>query len=109
MGKQDTLPTGSGANPHPLDPLTAAEITAAVAAIRAYASTPQAAVGGKPIEKLMFNSVTLRYPAKYSVLKWNGLVSAKELEEVAKGPIPEITRQADVSVSHALASGVTTC
>jgi hypothetical protein len=100
MGKQDTLSSSAGANPHPLDPLTAAEITAAVAAIRAYASTPKAAVGGKPIEKLMFNSVTL---------KWNGLVSAEELEEVAEGPIPDITRQADVGVSHALASDVTTC
>jgi hypothetical protein len=57
----------------------------------------------------MFNSVTLRYPAKYSVLKWNGLVNPKELEEVAKGPIADITRQADVGVSRALASGVTVC
>jgi Cu2+-containing amine oxidase len=97
MGSAHTASADREANQHPLDPLTANEIRAVVAAIRSYAAMPEAAVGGKSIENLLFNSVTLKPPPKYSVLKWSGAIPTAELEEISQGNIQQITRQADVS------------
>lgn len=50
--------TGTGPAPHPFDPLSNAEIDAAVQII------------GKELGQLHYNAVTLREPAKAEMLKW---------------------------------------
>lgn len=52
---------------HPLDPLSAMKVIAAVSAIRAYIQKGIYTMK-KPIEKIVFNTVTLREPSKHAVL-----------------------------------------
>ncbi|TVY88924.1 Copper amine oxidase [Lachnellula willkommii] len=66
--------TGTGPAPHPFDPLSNAEIDAAVQII------------GKELGQLHYNAVTLREPAKAEMLKW--------LEDSVN--IPRPSRVADV-------------
>lgn len=77
---------------HPLDPLTSAEILATSRAVRQYSDALKV-----PLDRLLFNSITLREPPKLSVLKWAGVVQDPE---VLSAP-SEIIRQAEVS--HAMA------
>ncbi|CDZ98332.1 peroxisomal copper amine oxidase [Phaffia rhodozyma] len=72
---------------HPLDPLTSQEIVLASSAIRSYTNALEV-----PLERLLFNSITLKEPPKLSVLKWGGVVKAPEVEAASD----VITRQADV-------------
>ncbi|ORY21000.1 putative peroxisomal copper amine oxidase [Naematelia encephala] len=78
---------------HPLDPLSSQEILAAVAAVRTYISN--GGHEGKPIERPLFNTISLREPGKYAVLQWSGLFRAEELEGV-RGTRQHLRRQADV-------------
>lgn len=80
---------------HPLDPLSAFEISAAVSAVRAHIQKGIYATK-KPIEKTVFNSVTLREPSKHAVLKWSGVLTDDDLEKV-RGEKDDLKRQADVS------------
>ncbi|WWC67423.1 uncharacterized protein I206_101331 [Kwoniella pini CBS 10737] len=82
---------------HPLDPLTAAEIFAVSAAVREHVVS-RALPGIKPIQRLYFNSISLREPSKYAVLLWSGLFQPKEVERVSakSGKTHQITREADV-------------
>ncbi|WRT64902.1 uncharacterized protein IL334_001841 [Kwoniella shivajii] len=83
-------------NAHPLDPLSPVEIREAVGAVRAFLVSDHYA--GKPVERPLFNSVSLREPSKYSVLRWSGLFSAKELNIAGASSAEEpVKRQADVS------------
>jgi primary-amine oxidase len=85
------------AHAHPLDPLTAAEIRATVSAVRSHiAKSPEAP---KPIERALFNSISLREPAKYAVLEWSGLFSKKDLVAAGAKENGKLLRQADVSCS----------
>ncbi|WWD15630.1 hypothetical protein CI109_100052 [Kwoniella shandongensis] len=86
--------SGSPANAHPLDPLSATEIRLAVDAVRAFLATNKYA--GKPVEKPLFNSISLREPPKYSVLRWSGLFSAKDFEEAGADANAPVKRQADI-------------
>ncbi|KAL7420677.1 peroxisomal copper amine oxidase [Cryptotrichosporon argae] len=81
------------AHAHPQDPLSAAEILAAVAATRAHLA--QGGYAGAPIERALFNSVSLCEPSKYAVLQWSGLFTEKEIAAVAGGT-HELKRQADI-------------
>ncbi|KIR59618.1 peroxisomal copper amine oxidase, partial [Cryptococcus bacillisporus CA1873] len=87
---------------HPLDPLSAFEISAAVSAVRAHIQKGIYATK-KPIEKTVFNSVTLREPSKHAVLKWSGVLTDDELEKV-RGEKGDLKRQADVHIICAGAS-----
>jgi primary-amine oxidase len=80
---------------HPLDPLTANEIRQAVAALRTYVKLE--ATAPKPIEKILFNSISLREPNKYAVLLWAGTFSEKEIR-AAGGEVEPLIRQAEVSL-----------
>jgi len=74
---------------HPLDPLVASEIVATSQAVRRYSDALQV-----PLERLLFNSITLREPPKLSVLKWAGIVQDPEVLNANS----EIKRQAEVSI-----------
>jgi hypothetical protein len=74
---------------HPLDPLVASEIVATSQAVRRYSDALQV-----PLERLLFNSITLREPPKLSVLKWAGTVQDPEVLSADS----EIKRQAEVSI-----------
>lgn len=78
---------------HPLDPLTSAEILATSRAVRQYSDALEV-----PLDRLLFNSITLREPPKLSVLKWAGVVKD---EEVLNAP-SEIVRQAEVGITSLL-------
>jgi primary-amine oxidase len=54
--------TSSGNTPHPLDPLTEAEIEAAVKLVRASSKVPQ--------NGLFFNAVSLWEPRKTEMMAW---------------------------------------
>jgi len=84
---------------HPYDPLTPAEIRAAVKAIRDHVA--KGGYEGAPINPL-FNTAATLEPPKYDVLRWSGLFSEKELAASApKGwKSSPIKRQADVSSRH---------
>lgn len=83
------------ASAHPLDPLTAAEIRQAVAAVRAHMDKGEFA--GAPAKPL-FNSVAIKEPPKYDLLNWAGIFTPKEIAAVSSAPIQPVKRQADVSV-----------
>ncbi|WWC67794.1 uncharacterized protein I206_101707 [Kwoniella pini CBS 10737] len=92
----DNPPLPKQSSAHPLDPLSASEIRNAVGAVRAFlaANTYKAE---KPVEKPLFNSISLKEPPKYAVLRWSGLFSAKELAAVGESSTDEpVRRQADV-------------
>jgi len=74
---------------HPLDPLVASEIVATSQAVRRYSDALQV-----PLERLLFNSITLREPPKLSVLKWAGIVQDPEVLNADS----VIKRQAEVSL-----------
>lgn len=76
---------------HPLDPLTSAEILATSRAVRKYSDALKV-----PLDRLLFNSITLREPPKLSVLKWAGVVQDPEVQNADS----EIVRQAEVSSVH---------
>lgn len=79
---------------HPLDPLTANEIRQAVAALRSYVKL--GAQAPKPIEKILYNSISLREPNKYAVLLWAGTFNEKQIR-AAGAEIEPLIRQAEVS------------
>lgn len=79
---------------HPLDPLTASEIRQAVATVRSYVKVE--AKAPKPIEKILFNSISLREPNKYAVLLWAGTFTEKQIR-AAGCEIEPLIRQAEVS------------
>ena len=81
---------------HPLDPLTANEIRQTVAAVRAYVKT--GAPAPKPIEKILFNSISLQEPNKYAVLLWLGTFTEKQIRAAATGEVESLKRQAEVSL-----------
>lgn len=87
---------------HPLDPLSAFEISAAVSAVRAYIQKGTYATK-KPIEKITFNSVTLREPSKHAVLKWSDVLIEDELKRV-RGEKGDLRRQAEVHIICAATS-----
>ena len=81
---------------HPLDPLTASEIRQAVSALRSYVKSCLEA--NEKVEKILFNSISLKEPNKYSVLLWAGTFSEKEIR--ATGALVEpLVRQAEVRIS----------
>jgi primary-amine oxidase len=80
---------------HPLDPLTASEIRQTVAAVRAYVKLGTDTTSS--VEKILFNSISLREPNKYAVLLWAGTFSEKQIR-AAGGSIEPLLRQADVSL-----------
>ncbi|WVR04520.1 hypothetical protein IAU60_001524 [Kwoniella sp. DSM 27419] len=85
----------STSHAHPLDPLSPSEIKQAVAAVRAFLVTDK--YNGKPVERPLFNSISLKEPSKYAVLRWSGLFNAKELVDAAGDLANEpLKRQADV-------------
>lgn len=85
---------------HPLDPLTPAEIKGAVAAVRAFLK--KGGAEGARVNPL-FNSISLREPPKYDMLRWTGLFTPKEIAAAApKHKAAPIRRQADVSTLHCL-------
>ncbi|GHJ87119.1 hypothetical protein NliqN6_3521 [Naganishia liquefaciens] len=72
---------------HPLDPLTAAEILLTSKAVRTHSSSLPV-----PLERLLFNSISLREPPKLSVLRYMGIVQDPEVKAASS----EIKRQAIV-------------
>ena len=77
--------------------MTANEIRQTVAALRSYVK--QGAEAPKPIEKILFNSISLHEPNKYAVLLWAGIFSEKEI--MASGAVIEpLIRQAEVSLAR---------
>ncbi|WVQ68310.1 uncharacterized protein L199_006517 [Kwoniella botswanensis] len=79
---------------HPLDPLSADEIRTAVSAVRTFLGTHENV--GKPLVKPLFNSISLREPPKYAVLRWSGLFDEQDLEAVGSSGTEPLKRQADV-------------
>lgn len=79
---------------HPLDPLSSREIRLAVGALRSHVQ--QGAESAKPIEKILFNSISLIEPNKYAVLLWAGTFTEKQIR-AAGGEIAPLIRQAEVS------------
>ncbi|ODN80850.1 hypothetical protein L202_02991 [Cryptococcus amylolentus CBS 6039] len=81
---------------HPLDPLSAQEILDAVSAVRSFIQKG-AYKNKKPIEKPIFNSVNLREPSKYAVLKREGILAKEDLANV-RGEKDDVKRQADIHI-----------
>ncbi|KAK6910716.1 hypothetical protein I203_104748 [Kwoniella mangroviensis CBS 8507] len=79
---------------HPLDPLSADEIRTAVSAVRTFLGTHENV--GKPLVRPLFNSISLREPPKYAVLRWSGLFDEQDLEAVGSSGTEPLKRQADV-------------
>ena len=96
-------------NAHPLDPLSPVEIRSVVEAVRTYIETAPAL--SKPVERALFNSISLREPAKYAVLNWSGLFGPKDFAAAGSSTDLAVLRQADVSSTiplsnlHCLTSG----
>ncbi|WVF71054.1 hypothetical protein IAT40_005851 [Kwoniella sp. CBS 6097] len=79
---------------HPLDPLSPAEIRNAVAAVNSFLTTNKYA--GKPLVRPLFNSISLREPPKYAVLRWSGLFGDEDLASAGSSGNEPLKRQADV-------------
>lgn len=75
---------------HPLDPLSSQEISTAADIVRKHASSLEL-----PLERLVFNSISLKEPVKLAVLKYLGVVNDPDVLATKA----TIKRQADVSVS----------
>lgn len=85
-----TSSTSKAGHAHPLDPLSPAEINQVVESLRAHISNlPENKY--KP-KNALFNSISLKEPAKAAVLSWAGLFTEAEL-----GSVPDLKREADVS------------
>lgn len=78
---------------HPLDPLSRAEILSVVAAVRAHVK--KGGYAGKKVDNVLFNSIDLRPPNKYAVLKWAKIFDDKELSGVS-GEHGDLKREAEV-------------
>lgn len=90
-----TIPASSTSTQgHPLDPLSRTEILQTVAAVRAHVA--KGGYAGRKVENVLFNSIDLRPPNKYAVLKWANLFPESELEGVS-GEHGELKREAEVS------------